>query len=398
MSAAYPELLYRYSHHLFSIDPDLHPEWTKTEEVWYFNGREVLPLQEFRVDGDTVPQLPEGFSKNLRNTWDTLAIARTIDEKIGTQLNREPGTVIINRDADGNIIFEGVGLTGRQVDLDAAVRLTLQAIEQGVYDIHLPIIEQQPQITVNDRELRSAGISEVISIGESNFKGSPNNRRHNIATGLAKFNGHIVPQGSIFSFNEVLGPVTAQTGYKPELVILGEKTLPEYGGGLCQVSTTAYRGVWEYGFPIPDRRNHSFAVSYYSPQGTDATIYPPHTDMKFLNDSSGDILIQTYMDGDRAYYIYYGTRDDREAELAGPFVWNRRAPPPDRIEYTTALPPGATKVLGKAVSGMQSAWFRVIRRDTDDEVIEPFYSFYEARPNYTQVGGTPKPPSWIGEM
>ena len=119
---------------------------------------------------------------------------------------------------------------------------------------------------------------------------------------------------------------------------MGEHTLPEYGGGLCQVSTTAYRGVWEYGFPITGRRNHSFAVSYYAPHGTDATIYPPHTDMKFLNDSPGALLLQTYHENDRAYFIYYGTKDDRTAEVIGPYTWDFRPPPPDRTDYTTEDP------------------------------------------------------------
>ena len=103
------------------------------------------------------------------------------------------------------------------------------------------------------------------------------------------------------------------------------------------------------------------------------------------------------MSGDKAYFIYYGTKDKREAEVVGPFVWDKRPPPPDRTEYTTDLQPGERKQVGKAVAGMQSAWFRIMQNGDEEEAIEPFYSYYEARPNYTQIGGQPEPPSWLGQ-
>jgi vancomycin resistance protein YoaR len=39
---------------------------------------------------------------------------------------------------------------------------------------------------------------------------------------------------------KTLGEVDAANGYLPELVIKENKTIPEYGGGLCQVGTTVF--------------------------------------------------------------------------------------------------------------------------------------------------------------
>lgn len=392
----YPELLYRHDHHLFALNPNTY-DWRKTEEVWTYNGTEIDPPQELRVDGDVVPSLPEGVARSLRSVWNLDAIEQTVAERIASVVDRPRGEVTIRRDGE-EIVFDGVGLLGKTVDLRRAALLTADALDRNVTDIHLPVHEQQPIMHVLDTDLQDMGIIEVVGIGESNFARSASARRHNISTGLSKFNGHIIPQGAEFSFNDILGPVNGQTGYLKELVILGDKTMPDYGGGLCQVSTTAYRGIWEYGFPITDRRNHSFAVQYYAPQGTDATIYPPYTDMKFLNDGPSAILIQTYDEGDIAYFIYYGLRDERNVEIVGPYVWDRRTAPPDRVEYTTDIPEGQTQVVGKAVPGMQTAWFRILREEDGTETIQPFYSYYEARPNYTLIGGSPSGPSWIGEL
>ena len=166
------------------------------------------------------------------------------------------------------------------------------------------------------------------------------------------------------------------------------------------MSTTSYRGVWEYGFPITARRNHSFAVLYYSPHGTDATIYPPYTDMRFLNDSPGSLLIHTHVEGDKAYFIYYGTRDDRSSEIIGPYSWDFRAPPPDRTEYTREIPPGTTRKASERVPGLKAMWYRVVQRSGSGEVVEPVLSAYEARPLYIQIGVEDLPserPSWLPE-
>jgi len=396
-AASYP-ITYRYNHHLFELQPTKYSHWKGQKQVWSSHGKSIRPLAEFRVDGDQVPPLPAGVVRHIVVDWDKRAMRETLKEKISLKLDREPGAVTIKKTGTG-VLFEGIGMLGRKVDLDLAVELTIKALENEVTDVVLPVIEIQPQMEI-DIALRKMGIREVITVGESDYSGSPYARRLNIANGLSKFNGTVIEKGEIFSFNETLGPVNSTTGYYKELVILGERTLPEYGGGLCQVSTTAYRGIWEYGFPIEKRRNHSFAVMYYSPQGTDATIYPPHTDMKFANDSPGALLIQTYNDAENrlAYYIYYGTNDNRESEIIGPYVWGRRSAPADKVEYTTAIAPGTTRKAGGRVPGLKAVWYRVVNKG-GKETVEPFFSYYEARPNLLQIGVSDMPgnePSWIG--
>jgi len=389
-------IIYRHNHHLFELQPYEYKHWQSVQDKWLANGKEIKPPAELRVDGDSVPPLPEGIEKVSVIDWDKNAIRETIKEKVSSKLNREPGSVTIKQTESG-VLFEGLGLPGRKVNLDQAVELTIAALENAVTDIILPVIETQPELNI-DKSLRKLGIIEVVTVGESDYTGSPYARRHNIQTGLDKFNGTLIDQGALFSFNEVLGPVNRSTGYKEELVIKKETTLPDYGGGLCQISTTAYRGVWEYGFPIEKRRNHSFAVVYYSPQGTDATIFPPWTDMQFVNDSPGALLIQTHNDPEnsRAYYIYYGTRDGRQSEIIGPYVWGRYDPPEDRIEYTTDIPPGEERKAQGRVPGLKAMWYRVVQKGGAED-IESFYSAYEARPNVTQIGVGNEVPSWIGE-
>lgn len=380
------DMTVRLGYRLFTFPATTVNTWHGDDERWTFDGIPIRPPAALRVDGDDLPALPRGFVKTTVPAWDRAAIEQSLRKDVAPGIERDAGTVAL-RTESGSVMFDGVGLTGRKIDMDAAVQLIIVALERGVSDVELPVIETQPTMTV-DKALQELGVHEVVSIGESDFRGSPTNRRHNIGVGLKKFNGHIIPQGTVFSFNAVLGPVNEYTGYRKELTIKGDKTLPDYGGGLCQISTTAYRGAWEYGLPIVDRRNHSYTVRYYAPVGTDATIYPPAADIRFRNDTQGDIVIQTYQADDQAYFIYYGTRDDRHTTLAGPYIWDRTQPPPAKTEFTTEIAPGEKRKVGESVPGMKTMWFRTVTAGTGSTT-ETFYSYYEARPLFTQIGVEP---------
>lgn len=389
--AAPPVITYTSGHHIISIRVSSHPEWRTPRRIWKFRGAEAEPPAFMKTCGKD-ERLPAGWSSSIVTDWNEDAIARTIASDVSAKLNRGPRSVTIRSNGTGSVVFDGRGLPGRKVQEALAALLTKQALQATIDTVLLPVEEIPPEVRVEDAGLRAQGIREVVMVGESVFAGSPVNRRHNIGVGLARFNGHLIPQGATFSFGETLGPVGAKQGYRKELVIQGETTLPDYGGGLCQVSSTAYRGPWEYGLPILQRKNHSYAVSYYSPQGTDATVYPPRVDLKFKNDTPGSLLVQTFTDeDDRAYFIYYGTRDDRRTEVFGPYIFDRRsAPKEERTIYTTEIPPGEKRKAGEKHDGLKAIWYRRIEKPGAETVLERIYSAYEARPFTWQVGVTPE--------
>jgi len=189
-------------------------------------------------------------------------------------------------------------------------------------EVQLIIEKVQPEITTES--IDNMGITALLATGESNFYGSPKNRKHNIAIGAARFQGILVGPGDEFSFNEALGDVGPKEGYLPELVIKKGETVPEYGGGLCQVSTTAFRTAVQAGLEITERKNHAYPVKYYNPQGTDATIYPPHPDLSFKNNTPAYILIQTRVEGNKLFFDFYGSDDKREVKLIGPYIYDKQ--------------------------------------------------------------------------
>src|SRR3989338_4391826 len=212
------------------------------------------------------------------------------------------------------------------------------------------VLEPRPSL-ITTGNINNFGIKETVGVGRSDFTGSPPNRRHNIKIGGAAINGLLIKPGEEFSLLKALGEVSAKTGYLPELVIKENKTIPEYGGGLCQVGTTMFRAALERGLPITMRRNHSYRVQYYEPAGTDATIYDPWPDFRFINDMPTYILIQTKIATNTLAFEFWGERDGRLAEKTKPTIYNIVKSEPTKIIETLDLKPGETKCTERAHNG-----------------------------------------------
>jgi len=144
-----------------------------------------------------------------------------------------------------------------------------------------------------------------------------------------------------------LGKINKEEGFLPELVIKGNRTIPEYGGGLCQIGTTMFRLALNTGLPITERRPHSYRVSYYEPAGTDATIYNPWPDLKIINDTNHHLLLQTEIKGNELIFKIYGTLDGRIVETTKPELSNITPPGPIQYVETTELLPGEKKKLNQ---------------------------------------------------
>ena len=210
---------------------------------------------------------------------------------------------------------------GRALNIEKTTQSILDSINTGT----AKPVELAVDITkaeVNNENIDNLGIKELIGEGVSYFPGSSAARLQNIRVGTSQFQGILVKPGQVFSFGEYLGEVGAAQGYAESKVILDGRQEFQYGGGLCQVSSTLFRAALNAGLPIIERVNHSFQVSYYTQPygvpGVDATIYYPAVDMKFKNDTNKYILIQTAYSGTTLKFQLYGTKE-KEGKIRGPF-------------------------------------------------------------------------------
>jgi len=265
---------------------------------------------------------------------------------------------------------DGVGL---------AVSSTIQNIQDGWAhgSSTVAVALSHTILTIEGEEAKARGIREIIGVGRSNFSGSPVNRRKNIALGADKVNGALIAPDEEFSLMKTLGTIDEKGGWFKELVIKENKTVPEYGGGLCQIGTTTFRAALATGLPVTARTNHAYRVPYYEPAGTDATIYDPAPDLRFKNDTGHWIMITTSIHGNDLAFRFWGTKDGRtivqsEAKLS------KFVPPPEKkIIETLNLKPGETKCTEKAHTGADARFDYAVAYPDGNIKKRVFYSHYK---------------------
>jgi len=289
-----------------------------------------------------------GFDRDKINTY--LKI-------ISQQINVEPIDAKFKM-KNGRVIEFQESRPGYKLDLENSLVNIISTLNKKQKDVELVVKRVEPLVLTGD--VNDYGIKELIGRGISDFSGSPKNRRHNIAVGCKKLNGILIKPGEEFSLVKALGEVSQKTGYLPELVIKRDRTIPEYGGGLCQIGTTTFRAALYSGLPITARTPHSYRVIYYEPAGMDATIYRPQPDLRFINDTGHYILFQTKIKGNKLIFDFYGTSDGRKVEITKPKIYNIVKPGPPIYIKTTDLPPGKKKRIEMSHNGADTEFVRKI--------------------------------------
>lgn len=287
---------------------------------------------------------------------DNRVVAVLSPEKIKTYLEKEVAPDVDQEVVEAKLTIENgratvwqAGKDGLKIDMETTAQRIADWPKQPEGEVEVAVTTVAS--SVPDQSAADLGLKEIIGTGVSNFAGSPANRRHNIRVGAMALHGLLIKPGEEFSLLKALGEIDGKSGYLPELVIKGNKTIPEYGGGLCQIGTTMFRATFNTGLPVTARRNHSYRVVYYEPAGTDATIYDPAPDYKFINDTGNYILIQARLGQNEVAFDFWGTNDGRKAVATKPVIYNIVKPGPTKIIETPDLPEGQKKCTESAHAG-----------------------------------------------
>lgn len=290
------------------------------------------------------------------------------------------------------IVEEGKpGWRLKQDEARAAIGALLLTTQPTTRTLDLPVDQLTPKITAEN--VGSLGIKELVGEGMSSFAGSAQYRIINIKAGAARMDGVLIAPGEEFSFNRQLGEVDAANGFVEGYAIIGNRTQLEWGGGVCQDSTTVFRAAFWAGLPITERHAHAFYISWYddfglgsqgSGQGMDASIYTGVNDLKFVNDTSSWLLMQANVDETNQVLTIriYGTKPDREVRLVGPVIANEVRAPSDPVYIDDpSLPAGRVHQSDTARSGRDITVERVIMQGGSEIRHDSFFTRFRAWPN-----------------
>lgn len=329
-------------------------ELTSGSRSFMLGPQELIDLVKFsKSDGKTQLRLDGEALKNLR-----------ID--LGLELNKLPlGQVVSVKDgrvSEFKIIQTGLEIDGNKFDNDF----------KQVFFEDLPAMEIPLEEIKTSKDGSEYGVFSLLGTGVSKFTGSAQPRITNLALAAQRLNGVLVPPGKEFSFNKTVGEISARTGYATAYIIASGRTVLGEGGGVCQTSTTIFRAALNAGLPITSRHPHAYRVSYYeleSPVGFDASVYQPSLDFKFINNTPGHILIQSFVDtaNSTLEFRLYGTPDGRKVEMSEPKLYNVAGAPAPLYQDDPTLPNGVVKQVDFSAPGGTAEFSRKVTRG--DEVL-----------------------------
>lgn len=196
----------------------------------------------------------------------------------------------------------------------------------------------------------------LVSEFTTSFSGSTYgkaNRVFNIVKAASMIDGRVVAPGEEFDTNATLGDRNEENGWKTAAGIRDGTYVQEYGGGVCQVSTTLYNAVLMADLEVTERHHHSWPLGYVD-IGRDATISTGGPNLRFVNTSSGPITISALTDKEKKTVTVriYGRalEDGAHIELTSKKTAALSSPGTERV-YDPSLAPGESKTVRKARRG-----------------------------------------------
>lgn len=254
--------------------------------------------------------------KNLRSYLENIALTTDITP-IPAEVEFEPQNIKFKVKRD---------IKGRKLNVDKIVKDVEKSLKKGK-SYSAAISSDITDASVTEKSLkRTFFLRSTFSTDISN---STAERKNNIKLSLKQFNGLVVKPDEIVSFNQTVGPRTAERGYLPGKIIVNGEFIEGVGGGVCQTSTTLYNALLLSDIEITSYRNHTLNVSYV-PASFDAMVSSA-VDLKFKNNSKNYVYIRTVCTDKTATVEIYGEKLDYKIERKSEIVFTGKVTPEKKV-------------------------------------------------------------------
>ena len=242
--------------------------------------------------------------------------------------------------------------TGVTLDMASSLTAIQNAVDQGVFPTTVPLVVQtvEPSVTLEDVKKNTTKISTATT----SYDGGKENRTFNLKKGVDILHGVIVKPGQEFSFNKTTGPRDEKNGWKQAPTIVdGTMFEDDFGGGICQVSTTMFNAVFKAGLKVTERNKHSIPSSYVD-LGLDAMVSYGSKDFRFVNNTDYPIYITATCGGGSLTFAVWGRPlpDGQSIKLRS--ETNKEVEPGEpEIFDAESLSPGKKETVRKAKNGYE---------------------------------------------
>lgn len=149
--------------------------------------------------------------------------------------------------------------------------------------------ERKPQMSEQNTQNQTKS-GDIISTYSTKILDKKKERVNNIKKAVQMITNITLQPDQIFSFNDTVGKRTKEAGYQKAYIFIGEDKKLDYGGGVCQISSTIYNAAIGANLEIVERHPHEQKVDYV-PEGQDATVSYGRVDLKFKNSKPFPIIL-----------------------------------------------------------------------------------------------------------
>lgn len=246
----------------------------------------------------------------------TLEAPKVDIDQIYSEVKCGPSDAFVTEDAEGNPVFTA-DIIGKDFDLEAA----RQTIAENADSWKIKLSLTYPNVSL--KEVRAPYCLDELSTCTTSYRGSAAARANNVERAAENINnyggsgdGYIMQPGDEFSFNGIVGERTEANGFMKAPVYLSSGSTDDYGGGICQVSTTLYCAALYANLEITERHNHLYVIHYWPTEGCDATVDWGHLDFKFKNNKEYPIKLKFTYENKKLTATITGTEDGITAKMS----------------------------------------------------------------------------------
>lgn len=332
-------------------------DWLKTKVVETEEGWELEPYLDYNLaKGAFTNHLKASFSE------ETIKVHFSVDKDIVTVLPESQGSIPQSK--------------------DAIQALSAMLFQEKDIITSKPVIEVGSSSIPDSMSLQDAldvGVITVVSEFTTEYASGIENRNHNIHLAADLLNDTIISaNGGEWSFNETAGEATEEVGYKGAGTILDGEIVDDVGGGICQVATTVFNSVYNAGYPILQRHNHSLYIASY-PLGLDAAVSYPHLDLRWKNDTSSDVLLATsYTDFSVTVTLYGVDPEYQVSTVTGDWEVGEKFKTKTTLDET--MTPGTSYVKTYGSDGSKITVYQTVKDKEGNTLREAnFVSVYTPR-------------------
>jgi len=357
--------------------------WTiSAEEISLSIDAASLVQEAYKVGrkGNIFQQLQErylsvnrGYAIPLTASYDVPKLESVLQTIAQSLDGKARNATIAYNDSEVSIVPE---TPGRKLNITNTLE-TISAYFNNELSFSIPLVieEVAPAVFASDLE----SIDSLLTSYSTQFDASNANRTENISLAARSINDLLVKQGEIFSFNRNVGPRLAEYGYKEAPVFIEGKIVLDWGGGVCQVSTTLYNAVLFADLVIEERTAHFYPPNYV-PLGQDATVADNLLDFKFKNSSESNIYIKSEVIGNQLTIYILGKRLKNPPNIQVVATDVKVLEPKTIIKQDSLLDLGTQIIETEGQKGVQVTTYRLKKTNDNKEISRELLGNDEFKP------------------